>query len=311
MVSVSDSSLSFKLEPWLLLKNGPDGLTIDDRTAASGLKEIKADRMKVGLTIAPDNLEKTLTHVTNTALRHGFEALGFYAAAIDAPDHPKLNNAALHYFLVLRDLETGEFHFTPYGNSVGNEAIRGDADPQEREALLRDSFNHIFSHNWIYDEQEHTLTEDANGKPVERIAIYIPERGHEKSYGTDDQPRIPPTLDVLGDWEVENIDKTDRLYDTRHLQSPLNHDLIYVLTPKDPTKDIGNPEDEKEFRRFLKVSNAIAVSIRDFELNPTHAPEDKIDTAPSVRASRDDRDKAIRAALEVIASYAAATRLTA
>jgi hypothetical protein len=304
------------LEPWLLLENGPDGLTIDDRTVTSGLKEIKADRMQVGLTIAPYNLEKTLTDVTNTALQHEFEALGFYAAAIDAPNHPPLDNTALHYFLVLRDVNTGEFHFTPYGNSIGNEAIRGDADPQEREALLRDSFNHIFSHNWIYDEQERTLTKDANGKPVKRIAIYIPERGHETSYGTDDQPRVPPTLRVLGDWEDDGqdkkeIDKDKRLYDTRHLQSPLNHDLIYVLTPKDPTKDIGNPEDEKVFRRFLKVSNEIAVLIRDFELNPTNAPEEQIDTAPSVRASKEDRKKAIDATRQVIEFYAEATALTA
>lgn len=311
MVSVSDSSLSFKLEPWLLLENGPDGLTIDDRTVTSGLKEIKADRMKVGLTIAPDNLKKTLTDVTNTALRHGFKALGFYAAAIDAPNHPPLDNTALHYFLVLRDVKTGEFHFTPYGNSIGNEAIRGDADPQEREALLRDSFNHIFSHNWTYNEQKHTLTEDPNGKPVKRIAIYIPERGHEKSYGTDDQSKIPPTFDALGDWEVRNIDKTERKYRTAHSQSLLNYDLIYLLTSGDFGEDIENPKDEEEFRRFLKVSNEIAVLIRDFELNPTNAPEDQINTAPSVRASREDREKAIQAALEVIASYAAATGLTA
>jgi hypothetical protein len=123
-------------------------------------------------------------------------------------------------------------------------------------------------------------------------------------------------LRVLGDWEDDGqdkkeIDKDKRLYDTRHLQSPLNHDLIYVLTPKDPTKDIGNPEDEKVFRRFLKVSNEIAVLIRDFELNPTNAPEEQIDTAPSVRASKEDRKKAIDATRQVIEFYAEATALTA
>ena len=293
--------IQVKLIPWIPFENNNSNFRIINKIPEAiegGLRRLKRDRSEVSLiSIDAEKLRSSSEKVADIAKNNGFEALGYFAIKITSPNHPEIDNTAVHYVLMIRDISDGSLHNIPYGNSVGNEGIQGNVDPTEMETLITYFHNYLFARKWRYDAETGNITEDnENGFPFETMGFYFPN--HDNYVDSSGNTRIPRTAKFLlepVDWSLDMLSavrQRNRGFIVEHFQVIANRALAYVMTPKDLDRD---PD---KFQRLLEFAAKACYVIQEHEANPGYNQDGNKATVRATPEQREEAKKAVRKYME-------------
>jgi hypothetical protein len=301
MSTPQQNSISFKFEPWVLFTESPDGaVSIEQSFATSAVRLAKNDRIEIASEQSPNDTKQLFqdihTQAKNLLGDSAPTPLGFYAVAVDAPEHPAIHNKGLHVFFLSKTVE-GNLLAIPYGNSIGNELVQAqtkrpdlNVNPDDVNSLITASFN------WMLQPE---------GGNVKTIGVAFDYDKHAASYRNS----VPGTYQLFAGVDATGESKkyTDREYDVLHAywrgaqeiigkpEAQGSGSIVYLLEAKDALSYF-----------FAEENTALRAWVYEIR----HLIQGFEATHKEVRATPEQRLENMGNAAETLTAYLAAQQAT-